>query len=101
MAPSLHMVELRKVGGDTLEFHKVYMIFMIWRDLYNINILISCLTAFQFSEIKWQFYKNFSTGLEDIVWTTEQNQDEKKWAHIIIFAGYARTHLFQLECNTT
>ncbi|KAL1832190.1 CBL-interacting serine/threonine-protein kinase 9-like isoform X1 [Daucus carota subsp. sativus] len=46
VAPSLHMVELRKVGGDTLEFHK--------------------------------FYKNFSTGLEDIVWTTEQNQDEKK-----------------------
>lgn len=23
MAPSLHMVELRKTGGDTLEFHKV------------------------------------------------------------------------------
>ena len=22
MAPSLHMVELRKTGGDTLEFHK-------------------------------------------------------------------------------
>lgn len=23
VAPSLHMVELRKTGGDTLEFHKV------------------------------------------------------------------------------
>ncbi|KAL8114011.1 CBL-interacting serine/threonine-protein kinase 9-like isoform X1 [Apium graveolens] len=46
VAPSLHMVELRKVGGDTLEFHK--------------------------------FYKNFSTGLEDIVWTAESNQVEKK-----------------------
>lgn len=46
VAPSLHMVELRKVGGDTLEFHK--------------------------------FYKNFSTGLEDIVWTAESNQAEKK-----------------------
>jgi hypothetical protein len=23
VAPSLHMVELRKIGGDTLEFHKV------------------------------------------------------------------------------
>ncbi|KAL2473817.1 CBL-interacting serine/threonine-protein kinase 23 [Forsythia ovata] len=24
VAPSLHMVELRKAGGDTLEFHKFY-----------------------------------------------------------------------------
>lgn len=23
VAPSLHMVELRKIGGDTLEFHNV------------------------------------------------------------------------------
>ncbi|KAJ9171564.1 hypothetical protein P3X46_014917 [Hevea brasiliensis] len=27
VAPSLHMVELRKVGGDTLEFHKFYKTF--------------------------------------------------------------------------
>ncbi|MED6223270.1 CBL-interacting serine/threonine-protein kinase 9 [Stylosanthes scabra] len=40
VAPSLHMVELRKTGGDTLEFHK--------------------------------FYKNFSSGLQDIVWHTEE-----------------------------
>ncbi|KAK4418785.1 CBL-interacting serine/threonine-protein kinase [Sesamum alatum] len=39
VAPSLHMVELRKTGGDTLEFHK--------------------------------FYKTFSSGLKDIVWTSE------------------------------
>ncbi|XP_054781140.1 CBL-interacting serine/threonine-protein kinase 9 [Prosopis cineraria] len=39
VAPSLHMVELRKTGGDTLEFHK--------------------------------FYKNFSSGLQDVVWHTE------------------------------
>ncbi|KAL7121659.1 hypothetical protein ACP275_02G194300 [Erythranthe tilingii] len=44
VAPSLHMVELRKTGGDTLEFHK--------------------------------FYNNFSSGLKDIVWTTESS-DEK------------------------
>ncbi|KAI5647078.1 hypothetical protein M9H77_33083 [Catharanthus roseus] len=43
VAPSLHMVELRKTGGDTLEFHK--------------------------------FYKNFSSGLKDVVWTTEQNAE--------------------------
>ncbi|KAJ8540030.1 hypothetical protein K7X08_026419 [Anisodus acutangulus] len=54
VAPSLHLVELRKTGGDTLEFHK--------------------------------FYKNFSSGLKDIVWTTEpateQSSEEKglsKW----------------------
>ncbi|KAL5572192.1 hypothetical protein UlMin_021789 [Ulmus minor] len=44
VAPSLHLVELRKTGGDTLEFHK--------------------------------FYKNFSSGLKDIVWKTEENKEE-------------------------
>ncbi|XP_042026911.1 CBL-interacting serine/threonine-protein kinase 9-like [Salvia splendens] len=44
VAPSLHMVELRKTGGDTLEFHK--------------------------------FYKNFSSGLKDIVWTGESNLND-------------------------
>lgn len=39
VAPSLHVVELRKTNGDTLEFHK--------------------------------FYKNFSSGLKDIVWKSE------------------------------
>ncbi|KAL3536658.1 hypothetical protein ACH5RR_000024 [Cinchona calisaya] len=43
VAPSLHMVELRKMGGDTLEFHK--------------------------------FYKSFSSGLKDIVWTKEQQAE--------------------------
>lgn len=45
VAPSLHMVELRKTGGDTLEFHK--------------------------------FYKNFSSGLKDVVWETQPNKEEK------------------------
>ncbi|KAM7261274.1 hypothetical protein ACFE04_026749 [Oxalis oulophora] len=39
VAPSLYMVELRKLGGDTLEYHK--------------------------------FYKNFQSGIKDIVWETE------------------------------
>lgn len=32
VAPSLHMVELRKIGGDTLEFHNVcqHSNFYIW-----------------------------------------------------------------------
>ncbi|KAJ1693554.1 hypothetical protein LUZ63_010252 [Rhynchospora breviuscula] len=46
VAPSLHMVELRKTGGDTLEFHK--------------------------------FYKNFQTGLKDIVWKAEPISEEDK-----------------------
>ncbi|XP_019191387.1 PREDICTED: CBL-interacting serine/threonine-protein kinase 23 isoform X6 [Ipomoea nil] len=45
VAPSLHMVQLRKTGGDTLEFHK--------------------------------FYKNLNSGLKDIVWTTEQSNNEE------------------------
>lgn len=45
VAPSLHMVELRKTRGDTLEFHK--------------------------------FYKSFSSGLKDIVWTSDELRDEQ------------------------
>ncbi|KAJ7559565.1 hypothetical protein O6H91_04G091400 [Diphasiastrum complanatum] len=44
VAPSLFMVEVRKAGGDTLEYHS--------------------------------FYKNFSVGLKDIVWTSEVNMAE-------------------------
>ncbi|GKF99636.1 hypothetical protein Tco_0301327, partial [Tanacetum coccineum] len=29
VAPSPHMVELRKTGGDTLEFHKVYFVLVL------------------------------------------------------------------------
>uniref|UniRef100_A0A1D1Z984 non-specific serine/threonine protein kinase n=1 Tax=Anthurium amnicola TaxID=1678845 RepID=A0A1D1Z984_9ARAE len=46
VAPSLHMVEVRKTGGDTLEFHK--------------------------------FYKNFSSGLKDVVWKSEDNAKETR-----------------------
>ncbi|KAH6835595.1 CBL-interacting protein kinase 9 [Perilla frutescens var. hirtella] len=52
VAPSLHMVELRKTGGDTLEFHK------------------ACTHTF--------FYKNFSSGLKDIVWTNPESNEEQK-----------------------
>ncbi|CAM8899665.1 unnamed protein product [Rhodiola kirilowii] len=46
VAPSLHVVELRKTGGDTLEFHK--------------------------------FYKNFSNGLQDVVWKSEPINETNK-----------------------
>ncbi|KAE8722098.1 CBL-interacting serine/threonine-protein kinase 9 [Hibiscus syriacus] len=46
VAPCLHMVEFRKTGGDTLEFHK--------------------------------FYKNFSSGLNDIIWKTDGIAEEKE-----------------------
>lgn len=44
VAPSLFVVEMKKAGGDTLEYNK--------------------------------FYKNFSTALKDIVWTSEGDQPE-------------------------
>ncbi|KAK8345526.1 hypothetical protein V6Z12_A07G155000 [Gossypium hirsutum] len=44
VAPCLHMIELRKTGGDTLEFHK--------------------------------FYKQFSSGLKDVVWKAEDIAEE-------------------------
>ncbi|XP_042406107.1 CBL-interacting protein kinase 32-like isoform X2 [Zingiber officinale] len=46
VAPSLHMVELRKAKGDTLEFHK--------------------------------FYKNLSSSLKDVVWISEDRQEQAK-----------------------
>uniref|UniRef100_A0A803KZU0 non-specific serine/threonine protein kinase n=1 Tax=Chenopodium quinoa TaxID=63459 RepID=A0A803KZU0_CHEQI len=46
VAPSFHVVELRKTGGDTLEFHK--------------------------------FFKNFSSGLKDVVWKSDSNDEDSK-----------------------
>ncbi|XP_039061447.1 CBL-interacting serine/threonine-protein kinase 9-like [Hibiscus syriacus] len=46
VAPFVHMVEFRKTGADTLEFHK--------------------------------FYKNFSSGLNDIIWKTDGIAEEKE-----------------------
>nr|QSH71661.1 CBL-interacting protein kinase [Hedychium coronarium] len=58
VAPSLHMVEVRKAKGDTLEFHK-----------------IGCLYH-HFSTL--QFYKNLSSSLKDIVWISEDRQEQAK-----------------------
>ncbi|XP_034709037.1 CBL-interacting serine/threonine-protein kinase 9 isoform X2 [Vitis riparia] len=47
VAPSLHMVELRKTGGDTLEFHKFYKSFssglkdIVWKSEANTEELRS------------------------------------------------------------
>ncbi|KAL2893387.1 CBL-interacting serine/threonine-protein kinase 9 [Bienertia sinuspersici] len=46
VAPSFHVVELRKTGGDTLEFHK--------------------------------FFKNFSSGLKDVVWKSDTIDEGRK-----------------------
>ncbi|KAF3782095.1 CBL-interacting serine/threonine-protein kinase 9 [Nymphaea thermarum] len=55
VAPSLHMVELRKTGGDTLEFHK------------------ACLVCDSST-----FYKTFQAGIKDIVWTPEGAEEGSK-----------------------
>ncbi|MBA0684100.1 hypothetical protein Goari_025707 [Gossypium aridum] len=65
MAPSLHMVELRKAKGDTLEFHKV--------PLDSLDMLYM-----QLDELPMRFYKNLSTCLEDVVWKTEEDMKEVK-----------------------
>ncbi|RDX69307.1 CBL-interacting serine/threonine-protein kinase 23, partial [Mucuna pruriens] len=49
MAPSFHMVELRKAGGNVLEFHKLVF--------------------------GMQFYKALSFGLQDIIWKAEPIDD--------------------------
>ncbi|KAJ6679883.1 NON-SPECIFIC SERINE/THREONINE PROTEIN KINASE [Salix purpurea] len=47
VAPSLHMVELRKIGGDTLEFHNFYKSFssglkdVVWKSDQTIEGLRS------------------------------------------------------------
>lgn len=48
-----------------------YLFFeLIWK-----NEIILCFAI----RIKWQFYKTFSSGLKDIVWTSEQHGDETRW----------------------
>uniref|UniRef100_M1C2R0 CBL-interacting serine/threonine-protein kinase n=1 Tax=Solanum tuberosum TaxID=4113 RepID=M1C2R0_SOLTU len=37
VAPSLHMVEVRKSKGDTLEFHKVHVVLLSLRLLVGVN----------------------------------------------------------------
>ncbi|KAF7119311.1 hypothetical protein RHSIM_Rhsim13G0117100 [Rhododendron simsii] len=60
VAPSLCMVELRKAGGDTLEFHKMLDAWMRVWDIYLADV----------------FYKNLATGLKDIVWKTGDEAKE-------------------------
>ncbi|KAG5021692.1 hypothetical protein JHK85_018034 [Glycine max] len=67
VAPSLHMVELRKTGGDTLE---TYVPRSIASDGFNIFYELCNLCFISY------FYKSFSSssGLQDIVWHSEAKQ---------------------------
>ncbi|KZV50884.1 CBL-interacting protein kinase 9 [Dorcoceras hygrometricum] len=77
VAPSLHMVELRKTGGDTLEFHKAcqYLTLSLLDSLFYVFRLTDYLNSFAISYHE-QFYKTFSSGLKDIVWTSDSNKEE-------------------------
>jgi hypothetical protein len=90
VAPSLHMVELRKIGGDTLEFHKVRQhsnldiskkkkkhpsvldafVFEGWKSFNALSLWFANIVCI--SLIMWQFYKSFSSGLKDVVWKSDQ-----------------------------
>ncbi|MQM11567.1 hypothetical protein Taro_044474 [Colocasia esculenta] len=74
VAPSLHMVEVRKAKGDTLEFHKGpfsgtswFLLQILVRDIFLESWLV-----FLFLE----FYKNLSTCLKDVVWKSEEDMQE-------------------------
>jgi len=90
VAPSLHMVELRKIGGDTLEFHNVCQhsnfyisetkkkqrkmkkevknsLWIGWKNFSRPQTNIAYISL-----IMWQFYKSFSSGLKDVVWKSDQ-----------------------------
>lgn len=108
VAPSLHMVELRKTGGDTLEFHKACHHFSLFLFLFSLvnrkrmeidsfrtllrntrgSIQNYCSVFPVILQTKWicisplttwQFYKSFSSGLKDIVWKSEGSTEEQRW----------------------
>ncbi|PON72700.1 Calcium/calmodulin-dependent/calcium-dependent protein kinase [Parasponia andersonii] len=102
VAPSLYMVEVRKSGGDTLEFHKAgsgpglvvsvsmdfkFVIALGWVALdghdYRNEASPFCHAIgvlYKYCELSSQhhnFYKNLSTGLKDIVWkSADESQEE-------------------------
>lgn len=65
MAPSLHVVELKKAKGDTLEFQNV-----------PVFKIMSCSFNHQFSAqthiYPSQFYRTLSTELKDVVWVCDE-----------------------------
>lgn len=85
VAPSLHMVQVRKAKGDTLEFHKVTFSSPVFSFSLLPLIPYTCLKVLIMKELLiprhislLQFYKNLSTCLEDVVWKTEEDMQETK-----------------------
>nr|POE75068.1 isoform 4 of cbl-interacting serine/threonine-protein kinase 9 [Quercus suber] len=81
VAPSLHMVELRKTGGDTLEFHKACklfffptLVFEVAPSLHMVELRKTGGDTLEFHK----FYKSFSSGLKDIMWNSEENTEGLK-----------------------
>ena len=76
IAPSLHVVELKKAKGDTLEFQKV---------LVSSNSLCGSLKAVklgrwvstQINRAVQQFYRSLSTQLKDVVWKCDSEVEGK------------------------
>ncbi|WVZ54628.1 hypothetical protein U9M48_005395 [Paspalum notatum var. saurae] len=71
VAPSLHMVEVRKAKGDTLEFHKSPVIYVLF--FVSIFSLSDAYLIVQ-DAIFLQFYKNLSKTLKDVVWKSDDLQ---------------------------
>lgn len=84
VTPSLYMVELRKSNGDTLEFHKVYVVIELVVSLFILWCLTLCwshATLRMNEQTYWfchgigcvspQFYHNISNGLKDVMWKPE------------------------------
>jgi len=82
VAPSLHLVEVRKAKGDTLEFHKVESNFaskdiafntvrkvFFWY-LFGAYRLLICI------DLLLQFYKKLSNSLKSVVWKTEEEMQQ-------------------------
>jgi len=71
------MVELRKSNGDTLEFHKVYMVIKLV--VHNVLLTLGWSHArnernkliLSFIGCVVQFYHNISNGLKDVMWKPE------------------------------
>ncbi|KAF9614966.1 hypothetical protein IFM89_021396 [Coptis chinensis] len=82
VAPALFMVDVRKASGDTLEYHKVRLYFLLlnvdqiilWYNFCDaVGILIMVLLGLQ-------FYKDLCTKLEHLIWKSAEGSMQSQSA---------------------
>lgn len=71
VAPSLFMVDVRKAAGDTLEYHKVTLLYAV-QNLQIFNLRSNQVFHPFDPDYFLQFYKNLCTKIDHIIWRPKE-----------------------------